>query len=166
MNFIIDSLSLDDDAERERRFQKYFDYLESIKEKMPPDAHAFAIANWHYDHSDHRCPHDAWVDELSLLEPASGARSEIRHIDIRVSLLGAYHDGRLELQHKRVVSYCLTKEPGLSSRGVRLLGHGDWLIDELRLSERGHVVHEIVFRNAGHWTIECEDIGCRWVPNK
>jgi len=165
MSFIIDSLSLEDEEERERRFQAYYAYLESVREKMPPDAFAFAVASWHYDHSDHRCPHDAWLDRLALLEPASGARSEIRHIDTRVSLLGAYHDGRLELEHKRVVNYCLTKEAGLTSRGERLLGHGDWLIDELRLSEREHVVHEIVFRNSCHWIIECEDITCRWVPN-
>lgn len=32
-------------------------------------------------------------------------------------------------------------------------GHGDWLIDEVRLSEEGLVIHEIEFSNGCSWVI-------------
>ena len=56
--------------------ERYYEYLESVKEKMPWEAYSFAAADWHYDHNDPRCPHDAWVETLVVAEVASGTRTE------------------------------------------------------------------------------------------
>jgi hypothetical protein len=46
----------------------------------------------------------------------------------------------------------------LPSFSTTKTGHGDWLYDEIRLSERGLVLHEVEFSSNGHWLIECKDI--------
>lgn len=77
---------------------------------------------------------------MTILEPSSGERSEVRGLEIHVRLFGAYHDGYLNLAYERVRSYSLDT-PGqfwLPPYGV---GHGDWLVDEVRLSDRGFVIH-------------------------
>src|SRR5919202_1729543 len=143
------------------RFEAYRRYLDSVREQLPPAAFAFATADWHYAFSDHRCPHDAWVEALTISEPASGERQEQRRIDIHVRLLGAYHDGHIDLYYRDVRSYTL-ELPASPSR-IKI-GHGDWRDDEVRLSERGLVLHEIVFVGGSHWLIECEDIQYEWRP--
>jgi hypothetical protein len=47
--------------------------------------------------------------------------------------------------------------------------HGDWRYDEFRLSERGHLIHEIEWAygvecRAFSWIIEADDIDFRWIP--
>jgi hypothetical protein len=46
-------------------------------------------------------------------------------------------------------------------------GHGDWRYDELRINDKGHLVHEIEwasFTYTGSWLIEASDLQYRWVP--
>ena len=147
----------------QRRWQRYFAYLESISDRLPTSACGFAKAGWHYDTTDHRALHDSWVEWLKISEPSSGDRHKIRSLEIEVRLLGAYHDGHMTLKYHGVQSYSLAtplefKYPPLDS------GHGDWLQDEVRLSERGFVLHEIEFSRGSRWTIECEDIEWEWEP--
>jgi hypothetical protein len=127
---------------------------------MPAAAYAFARAEWHYDPRDHRCPHDAWVERVVVDEVGSGSRSETRTITIEVTLLGAYHDGWIGLRYEGVRRYSLTNggPPGST-------GHGDRLIDEVRLTENDAVVHEVLFAGGGRWLIECADISHRWTPS-
>lgn len=42
-------------------------------------------------------------------------------------------------------------------------GHGDWLIDEIRLSDRNLVHHEILFNDGNRWLIESKDIKISWL---
>jgi hypothetical protein len=44
------------------------------------------------------------------------------------------------------------------------VGHGDWLTDEIRLSDRNLVLHEIEFSRGSRWLIEAEDIVYEWKP--
>lgn len=158
MTFILNQT--DDPYEQNRRFAAYQQYLQANKDRFPPSAFAFAIAPWHYDISDSRCPHDSWVEELIISEPARGERSENRWLEISVRLLGAYHNGHLELRYVDVKSYHLD----VPAETVRpFIGHGDWLLDEVRLSESSLVLHEIRFER-GHWQIECTDIKASWHP--
>ena len=163
MTYILD---IPDDIPRENWLQvfngyrdRYREYLASLEGKLPSSAYAFATAEWHYDYHDHRCPHDAWVEHLTIQEPSSGERRQIRGLDIQVRLLGAYHDGYIELSYKNVNGYQLSYAPGPSCGG-----HSDWLVDEIRLSEHGNVVHEVVFWSNARWYIECEDIEYKWLP--
>ena len=74
-------------------------------------------------------------------------------------MLSAYQDGEIQILYKGRRSYSLSV-PGSESDDR---GHGDWLVDEIRLSESGMVMHEVVF-SRGRWLIECADIEWRWRP--
>ncbi len=41
---------------------------------------------------------------------------------------------------------------------------GDWLYDEFRLSDNGHLLHEIEWADGGRWLIEADDIEFDWRP--
>jgi hypothetical protein len=166
MAFILQTVSLSpkDSSKISALYERYRQYLQSIRDKMPVAAFSFATADWHYNAEDHRCPHDSWLDTLTIREPAAGERSEIREIEMHLRLLGSYHDGYIEITYKKVKSYSLDS-PFESKMPPRVrVGHGDWLIDEFRLSDRGYVVHEILFSRGSQWVIECEDILYEWKP--
>jgi hypothetical protein len=160
MSFLLDALSKGSGPEEIAfALQTYTAYVESVRHALPESAYAFAAAQWHYNYTDHRCPHDSWLESLTISEPASGNRREIRHVEIAVRLLGAFHDGFLELSYPGVRSYSLSGAAGSSTNA----GHGGWLTDEIRLSEKNMVHHEILFSNGSRWLIESEDIRFRWV---
>ncbi len=142
--------------ETRRLHEEYRAYLASIAAALPAAAREFALAPWHYDPRDPRCPHDAWVEAITISEPASGERHEQRGLEIRIRLLGAYHDGHIELRYVNVHGYAADAAQGLIG------GHGDWLVDEIALEE-GRVVHSIEFVN-GMLRIACEDIAYAWLP--
>lgn len=129
----------------------YCEYLESVKDRLPKSAFEFATAEWHYNFEDPRAPHDAWLEELTVRELASGDRKQNRQLEIFVRLFGAYHDGFIELTYKNVRSYSFGKP------AEQLPNHGDWLYDEIRLSENCLVLHEIEW-DEGEWLIESEDV--------
>jgi hypothetical protein len=138
-------------------FAAYKRYLESVKERLPFSAFEFATAAWHYDHTDHRCPHDSWVESLTIQETGRAEGLRDRSLHISVLLLGAFHDGHLSLNYTGVHQYSLKS----SKAGA---GHRDWLIDEIQLSENGLVLHEVSFSNNAHWLIEAKDILFEWRP--
>lgn len=142
--------------EWQSQWSKYCDYLESVRNHLPVAAYNFATAPWHYDFSDHRAPHDGWVEEIIIREPATGARKEHRSLEIVVKLLAAYHDGHIELKYSAVQNYSLAGAKQGST------GHGDWLYDEIRLSQREYVLHEIEWSCGSRWLIECGDVSYKW----
>lgn len=91
------------------------------------------------------------------MKNAEGDRKQFRTIEIKVVLLGAYHNGNIEITYKKVRQYSIAKEDTRSD-------HDDWIVDEIRLSEDGFVVHEIEWENKPNWIIECEDIEFKWKP--
>ena len=139
-------------------WHRYRDYLASIADKLPDSAREFALADWHHDFDDHRAPHDAWVEAVHIFETALGERQEQRQIHIKVRLLGAYHDGHIEIEYMYVRRYSINSI---------YPNHGDWGYDEIRLSDDGHVLHEIEFEMGDTaWLIECENIRYTWLPGK
>lgn len=78
-------------------------------------------------------------------------------MEIICRLFAAYHDGHIELKYSNVRSYSLASNP-------RTTDHGDWLYDEIRLSEEGHVLHEVEWSKGGLWLIECGDVTYEWLP--
>jgi hypothetical protein len=142
-------------------YRAYTYYLESVRPVLPDSAYQFAAAPWHYDYADHRCPHDSWVQTLTISEPASGTPRHVRHVEIAIRLLGAFHDGYLELSYSGVRHYSLSGASGISKNE----GHGDWVTDEISLSERNLVCHQVLLRNRSRWMIESTDIHVRWIPS-
>jgi hypothetical protein len=145
-----------------RAFERYHDYLKQNETAFPSGAYQLATSDWFYYPNDHRCPHDAWLESLQMKE--SSVRKALKPCSISIRLLGAYHDGHIEITYPRVFSYSLQCfMPG--DVGT----HGDWWYDEFRLSERGHLIHEIEWapqsqNNPFSWTIEASDIDFRWIP--
>jgi hypothetical protein len=159
MAFILSGDGRDEDVVG--AFRRYQDYLQSSKDRFPPSACALATSGWYFDAADHRCPHDAWLEALELSESATGNRREKRSLSMKVRLLGAYHDGHIELRYPRVLGYTLDIKDGEH-------GHRDWRYDELRVSDQGTLIHEIEWcglRDTGTWTIEASDVEFRWVPD-
>jgi hypothetical protein len=92
------------------------------------------LSDWYAGPEDHRCPHDAWVEAVTISETASGDRHEKRELEIRMRLLGAYHDGIIEFTYKQVENYSLQ---ALKASG----GHGDWLRDEVEERDGSIQIH-------------------------
>src|SRR5712664_461435 len=140
MKFFANTGTITEIPELLERSKAYREYLQSIKERLPLSAFEFATAAWHYDYSDHRCLHDSWVESLTIKERESGERLHHRSLSISARLFGAFHDGHVLLDYADVYMYSLE---GPKARA----GHGDWLVDEIRLSENGLVLHEVLFSN-------------------
>lgn len=135
-------------------WRRYKEYLAAIADQLPPYAREFALAEWHHNYKDSRAPHDAWLESLVVYETASGTRHEHRQSHIKLRLLGAYHDGHIEIEYLNVKRYSI---------GSEFPAHGDWDQDEIRLSDARVVVHEIEIGGTS-WLIECEDIRYVWLP--
>ena len=141
-------------------FRRYREYLEAQRDVFPPSAYTLATSDWYFDPQDHRCPHDAWLERCELIETSTGERSEKRTLSLRLRMLGAYHDGHIEIIYPRVFAYSFSLVDSLR-------GHCDWRFDELRISDRGNVIHEIEWaddQKTGLWIIEASDLEYRWAP--
>ncbi len=58
--------------ELEDNWRNYRAYLASVKDKMPPSAHAFATAEWHYDDEYPQWPHDGDFEWIKTRVGSSG----------------------------------------------------------------------------------------------
>jgi len=103
-------------------FKKYREYLEINMDKFPKKAYEQATSDWFYNFNDNKCLHDSWLESISIIEPSSGDRSEVRNTEIQIKLLGAYHDGCIEITYPEVYSYQLTTFDVKD-------GHKDWRHD-------------------------------------
>lgn len=154
-------LSAQRNAECSVAFQRYREYVASSRKQFPPGGYALAVSDWYFDPREHRCPHDAWLESATIFESATGERAELRAATIRIRLLGAYHDGFIELFYPHVFAHSLNT-PSCEH------GLGDWLYDEFRVSPSGHLIHEIEWlgssRNVdSHWIIEASDVEFQWI---
>jgi len=137
-------------------YKRYQAYLRENQNQFPAGAFALGTAEWWQDANDHRSPHDAWLESLTIFEPATGERCEKRVTALRVRLFGAYHDGFIELFYPRAFSYSLQSQNSAH-------GTGEWVYDEFRLSSDGHVIHEIEWLGGNRWIIEASDIEYQWL---
>ncbi|WP_157489284.1 hypothetical protein [Lysobacter sp. Root916] len=147
------------DADAMAAGERYAAYLRENAARFPKGALSLAQSEWYFNFFDHHCPHDAWLEWVRIDEPATGERREIRRTSLTVRLLGAYHDGYIELHYPEVTSYRLDMQ---DVRG----GHRDWRYDEFRVSDEGLLVHEIEwsgYRDSGSWLITSSDVEYRWI---
>jgi hypothetical protein len=137
----------------------YRKYLFSVQGRLPVDVFEFATARWHYDPADHRSLHDSWLQDMTVAEEQLEGAEESgrRRTTIELVLLAPYHDGVTTLFYSNVEAYTLSlQSSGEPNRHYST--HGDWLVDEIRLSEQSKVLHEISFSSGAHFLIECETI--------
>jgi hypothetical protein len=136
----------------------YLQYLAENAAAFPSGARGFATASWHFDFKHPQCPHDSWLEELSIREIGSGPRHQVRSLGMTARFLGAYHDGYFDLRYEGVSSYLLKLSTVKGSRG-----HGDWIIDEVTMSDRNMIHHEILLSEAT-LSVDCADLQYHWTP--
>lgn len=146
-------------------FTRYGNYLKQNEAAFPPCAYELATSDWFHNPNDHRAPHDAWLESFEIAETPE-RKAHLRSCSISLRLLGAYHDGHIKITYPKVFSYSFQ-----SFMAGKVTSHGDWRYDEFRLSERGHLLHEIEWagapgaqRKSFSWIIEADDIDFRWIP--
>jgi hypothetical protein len=138
----------------------YLDYLHKNAERFPRNARDFALAEWHYDMKHHQCPHDSWLESFAIKERVTGERDQKSTADIESLFLGSFHDGLFSLTYRDVRTYSLQLEPHAPAGRA----HGDWLVDEVTLTDEGLVRHEIEFERAS-LTVICADLEYRGLPH-
>jgi len=137
--------------------QQYRAFLAEHADRLPPGVATFALHDWYYNPQEHRCPHDSWLEELSIIEPWAGNRNEQRSVEVRLRLLGAYHDGHIFFRYLDVRSYSLETPANFEPSPLHE-GHGDFLVDEIRPLPDGSVEHAIKFSTGSRFRIECSNI--------
>lgn len=139
----------------------YRQFLDANRQSLPAGVREFVFCDWFHDWDDPRCPHDAWLESLTIKELPADARHEERSVEVTARFLGAYHDGFFEMIYLGVTSYSL--DGGSACAGGTLHGHGDWLMDEIACEGNG-VSHEILFSSSSRWIIRCADMRYKWLP--
>lgn len=160
MTFILAAQRDGSPAEMIANFKRYQAFLEGSRSRFPPGAHALATSAWYYNFEDHRCPHDAWLEAATIRESVVGEPGERRTVALEIRLLDAYHDGHISFHYPQVFAY---RHDAWDSGQA----HQDWRYDEFRLSDPGHVLHEIEWAGRGatsRWLIEASDVHMTWEP--
>ena len=155
-----DPKSLNHDEIHQQRWKDYHQHLESKRNKMTDTLQEFAFAGWHYDFTDHKCPHDGWLENLNMVEKVVNDKdgNEARLIDISIKLLGAYHDLYIYLEYYRVKTYCFDQPRRDSVFPHNRSTHSDWLLDELVIEGKKNYIHKIIWSSGATWYIHFEDI--------
>jgi hypothetical protein len=138
-------------------FGKYKAYLESVEHAMPKHVYAFAADAAHYDLTSHSSLHDAWLESMTVREVATGARSEVRRLEITMQLLGPYHDRHIHLRYEGVTAYRNEMPSRHGEARYEHTAHGDVFTHEVAISDSGLLTHEWSFER-GTLYIECSNI--------
>lgn len=146
------------DKEGTTNFDEYFKYIESIKNNIPSHLYSFASDSKYYGLNSRESLHDAWLNNLNIVEPAKGERKESRAIEIEANFLGSYHDRTIKLQYKEVLAFELKTPEEFSAPPSFEIGHGDLLYHELTLEGKETLVHEMEFSRGSVFIIKCKNI--------
>jgi hypothetical protein len=129
-------------------WSKYYRHLEAIRDYLPSDAYFFASADWHYDRSDGRCFCDS-----ELIQIEFGTRGEE---EIALHFLSAMHTHKLVIRYKEINSF--SYHSNLHAHiavGVDIKMVDQRVsLDEMRLGQKGFLLHEIAFLSGGSILIE------------
>jgi hypothetical protein len=139
-------------------FTRYSLYVESIREKLPVHVYSFASNPEYFNLTSPSSLHDAWLESVTVQEAASGDRSQIRRMEIAISLLGPCHDRRIRLNYSGVTRYSLVAPPRYGEPRYEHTAHGDLFTHEIRLVSEKLLIHEILFERDATFLIECSDI--------
>jgi hypothetical protein len=142
-------------------FQRYRDYLRGVQTHFPVSAFALATADWYFGVNAPGAPHDSHLHSAVISETPQVGFDTIPIISICIRLHSP-HGGVIEFTYPQVFRYNLVAG-GSSSF------HSDWRYDEFRLSDNGHVVHEIEWwhdSETARWLIESSDVQHRYFPSE
>ena len=139
-------------------FDAYFAYLNKVKHEMPKAVYEFATKVEHYNLTSHESLHDAWLEYLTICEPAEGERKQQRSIEIKTCYLGPFHDCLIYLSYKNVKSYSLQSPAEFENPPTYKTGHGDLLTHEISVLENNLFKHHIKFSRGSTLSIIFEDL--------
>lgn len=131
-------------------FDKYFEYIESIKQELPTDLYEFASDVDRYNLSNKKSLHDAWLKSLIVNEGNVTPDSNDSVTKIEIELLGHSHDRVFKLTYNKVTQYYLNKK-----EHERISKHDDLLAHEIRLNSKGEIEHVIEFDNEISFMVVC-----------
>lgn len=137
--------------------RRYFAYVDANRDQFPASAYELAAAQWRHDFNDHRALHDSWVESFRFFDESLPEGGPGRSNSLELTVLGAYHDGKIRLIYRNVDSAQLHLSEA-STGPIQIYR------DEIRLSGGGHVLHEIEFLGQENWLIECNDMTQHWEP--
>jgi hypothetical protein len=93
------------------KFEDYLEYLNTVKDKFPAPLFDFVSSVERHDLGA-KSLHDSWVDEIVVNEKRKKSLSKTwqSQIEIKILLLGSYHDRHFELRFINVCYYQLEKK--------------------------------------------------------
>jgi hypothetical protein len=139
-------------------YSEYEKYIHSIRAELPEHIYAFASNPAHFNLGSPSSLHDAWLESLVVNEVATGERSEIRQLEVKLTLLGPSHDRRINLHYTGVAQYSFQVPPRYGQSRYHYTAHGDLFTHEIRLGHNGLMIHELLFEREATLLIECTDI--------
>ncbi len=139
-------------------FETYRTHLETIRHRMPAHVYAFAADFQHFDLFSHSTLHDAWLESITIEEIATGTRHEVRRLEIRLRLLGAFHDRHIHLRYEGVTSYSNAMPARHGDSRYEHTSHGDLFTHEVLVNDAGMLTHELLFERDSTLFIECANI--------
>lgn len=137
-------------------FDKYLAHLETFKNQLPFKVYEFASAPWHYDMDSHQALHDAWIEDIVMVENYPCESKKSRHMDITIKLIGPYHDYILVMEYKHISGYQNILYPTQDNNR-----YYDLLLDEMTPVEDGTFRHCLYMVN-GDIIIEAQDFNYQW----
>ena len=114
-------------------FEKYLEYLETIKKDLPVNIYEFAKDENRQNLSSPHSLHDAWISSLTIKENRNKERPFNSKLSIKIELLGPMHDRDIILSYIEVESYEIKGNKNPFKWGDTF--HGDIDRHEMRLSE-------------------------------
>lgn len=129
-------------------WDNYFNYIESISNKLPLHIYEYAKDFKHYSLSDKESLHDAWLDKFALCENRTSKEALLI-----LDFLGSHHDRVLKFSYESIISYEIK---GCLSDSF-ISPHGDVFIHEIREKD-GAIEHEILFSTKSKIIVTCKNI--------
>lgn len=139
-------------------FEKYFAYLNGIKDKLPAHVYEFASDLRRYELNDALSLHDSWITSLTIRENRARSRPFKPAPSIELVLLGQRHDREMVLEYYDVQSYRI--EGHKNPTNWLDTFHGDVTHHEVSVSDEGSILHELVCRSGSVLCIKCKDFKC------
>jgi hypothetical protein len=135
-------------------YSRYLEYLRTVRRDLPDHIYNFASDGRHFDLSSTSSLHDAWLESLTVREVVSGSRNEGRKLEVKLSLLGPYHDRTINLTYSGVERYSFDLPARPDEPRYGYTAHGDLLTHEIRLGAHGLFVHELLFERGSTLLVE------------
>jgi hypothetical protein len=132
-------------------YDKYFKYIDEIKDKLPLEIYLFASDKDRYDLSNRKSLHDSWITSLSVDYNDVPEDKDQFATTVNLELLGAYHDRKFILSYDNVYQYSIVKIHTKSR-----LRRDDLLIHEIRISDQGYLEHTIQFDGGLTFFVSCK----------